>query len=619
MRLCRVKIRNFRCYKAEVTIDLDQFVALIGKNDVGKSAIFDALALFFDQQKPDGDDATRDGNKADMAITCEFDQLPATILIDAQHRTTLDEEYLLNTDGHLEIVRIFNGALKSPTPRTSIHALHPTAPLAADLLGLKIPELRSRARHLEVDLSAVNQTVSAELRRAIRAHIADLAIGPVEIEVDDQPGAKELYARIREALPAFFLFRADRASTDQDSEAQDPMKIAVRLAIENQKESLQAIALKVQEQVSELVDGTLVKVAAMAPEIAAELTPEISEPRWESIFKIALNSDADIPLNKRGSGVRRLVLLAFLQAQAEARQTRNPECGIIYAIEEPETSQHPDRQRSLLHALEQVAAQRGCQALITTHVPTLARLLPGTCLRYIGNTDGARTVSPPGEETMKLVVAALGVLPDHDVNVFVGVEGKHDESFLKAISTTLAATDVSIGSLTALEDAGKLIFIPVGGSNAGLWVSRLQGLNRPEFHIFDRDASPPQEPHYASEADRINQRSDCMAVHTSKRALENYLHVDAIAAARPDVSIPSLGEFDDVPALVARNVHEKSESGTPWDSLDADVRARKASRAKAWLNTEAAAAMTPEMLGASDPSGDITGWLREITGLARTS
>ena len=618
MKLRTIKIRNFRCYRDEVSIDVGDLTSLIGKNDVGKSTIFDALSIFFDVTKPDQDDASKDGDPRDMTITCEFDDLPDSLVLDASNKTSLSAEYLLNTNGRLEICRVFNGSLKTPSASNFINATHPTADGAADLLSLKNADLKTRATEQGVDLSGVNQRVNAELRAAIWAHAGDLELQEKLIEVDTQPGAKELYGKIKEAMPAFFLFKSDRASTDQDSEAQDPMKVAVRLAIEQQKESLDAIAQLVRTQVAELVTQTISKIEAMSPEIARQLQPQISEPKWDSVFKIALTGDSAIPLNKRGSGVRRLVLLGFLQAQAESKRLASPDSGVIYAIEEPETSQHPDQQRALLQALEEIAEQDGYQVLVTTHTPMLGRLLPESTLRYISSDEGVRTIHEPSETTMGLIAKALGVLPDHDVKVFVGIEGKHDESFLKIISSTLSTSDDLIDDLSVLETDGKLIFVPGGGSSVGLWVSRLHGLNRPEFHIFDRDNQPPADPHYKSEADEINLLSDCEAVHTSKAELENYLHPDAIKLARAEVVLATIDDFDDVPLLVAQAVHTAADASNPWAEIDDDKRRKKMSRAKVWLNTEAVEQMTEAMLGQSDPNGDVVSWLRRITKLARS-
>ena len=47
MFLREVVLQNFRGYKNQHRIPIDQLTAFIGKNDVGKSSIFDALAVFF--------------------------------------------------------------------------------------------------------------------------------------------------------------------------------------------------------------------------------------------------------------------------------------------------------------------------------------------------------------------------------------------------------------------------------------------------------------------------------------------------------------------------------------------------------------------------------------------
>ncbi len=231
MRLRKVKIRNFRCYIDEVAVDFDSLTSIIGRNDAGKSTILEALAIFFDQQKPDIDDAAKDGLKSDMSITCEFDDLPEQLIVDSTSATTLADEYLLNADGLLEVRRTFNGELKTPTSKVFIRANHPSVENAGDLLMLKNSDLKKRATDLGVDLTSVNQRINAELRSAIRAHIGELELKVSDIEVDTSPGAKELYMRLKESFPAYFLFRSDRSSTDQDSEAQDPMRVAVRLLL----------------------------------------------------------------------------------------------------------------------------------------------------------------------------------------------------------------------------------------------------------------------------------------------------------------------------------------------------------------------------------------------------
>ena len=49
MKLCEVILKNFRGYYPETRIKIDNLTALIGKNDIGKSTILEALDIFFNQ------------------------------------------------------------------------------------------------------------------------------------------------------------------------------------------------------------------------------------------------------------------------------------------------------------------------------------------------------------------------------------------------------------------------------------------------------------------------------------------------------------------------------------------------------------------------------------------
>ena len=121
----------------------------------------------------------------------------------------------------------------------------------------------------------------------------------------------------------------------------------------------------------------------MNPEIAKELDPEFEEPKWESAFKFNLLSDDKVPMNKRGSGVRRLILLNFFRAEAERLRDERKVPNMIYAIEEPETSQHPDHQKKLIEAFITLSKSKHTQIILTTHSPGVARLLPPETISFI--------------------------------------------------------------------------------------------------------------------------------------------------------------------------------------------------------------------------------------------
>ena len=610
MKLARLRVRNFRCYREEISVDFDDFTSFIGQNDVGKSTILDALALFFDEYKPDGDDASISGDKKDMRVICEFTELPEEIVIDAGHPTSLSDEWMLNADGRLEIHRVFSGQNKSPK-QTAIYAYaqHPSVENFNDLLYLKRPELNKRAKDLGVDLTDVDQRVNSALRRAIWQYVHDLAPKATEIDLEKED-AKKIWGVLSKQLPIFAVFHSDRKSTDQDDEAQSPMKSAVDAAIREKQDDLDRIAEFVQKQVEVIARDTVKKLREMDPELAKELNPRFSKPNWSKIFGISLTDDSQIPINKRGSGVRRLVLLNFFRAQAERRLEANNAPGVIYAIEEPETSQHPKNQKLLVSALRELSEQPGCQVIITTHTPVLVRDFPLETLRYIEPTGGTPVIHAVSEDTYRNVAKALGVLPDHNVKLFIGVEGINDIDFFKAISGVLLASGEDVLDLVALEKAGEIIFIPLGGSSLSLWTHRLAGLNRPEFHLFDRDEAPPERSRHQDAVDAINSREKTVALLTGKREMENYIHPDAINNAL-GVKV-EFSDFDDVPEIVARKLHIANGGQGEWEEIDPDRRRKKVSRAKRRLNNEAVKAMTVGQLNEIDPENDVRNWFSEM-------
>jgi hypothetical protein len=214
-------------------------------------------------------------------------------------------------------------------------------------------------------------------------------------------------------------------------------------------------------------------------------------------------------------------------------------------------------------------------------------------------------------DTIKRIINDLGILPDHDIMLFIGVEGSNDINFFREISKVLAKSEQDIPDLELLEKEGKILFIPLGGSNVALWTDRLKGFNRPEIHLFDRDTIPPSDPKYKNVADEINKRENSEAIITSKLEIENYLHPRAINLARPEVVV-TFEDFDDVPSKVAEYIHNLSNSPKTWASLDEETKKKKESTCKKWLNSTAVTFMTPDLLSEQDPKDDIRNVLRRV-------
>lgn len=199
------------------------------------------------------------------------------------------------------------------------------------------------------------------------------------------------------------------------------------------------------------------------------------------------------------------------------------------------------------------------------------------------------------------------------VKVLVVVEGINDVEFLRRISRIVHIEEPALPDLGAMEADGRLIFLPVGGSDLSVWSRRLAPLGMREFHLFDRDVPPLTEEHQAA-VDDVNQRQDCVAALTNRRHLENYIHPEAIFKSRR-LRI-EYGPDDDLPELVARKSYDMLGGRHAWQDIPSRKRRQMKHRAKRWLNTDAVGAMTIELLAEQDPDGDVRSWLEAIAWLA---
>ena len=252
----------------------------------------------------------------------------------------------------------------------------------------------------------------------------DLQLATKLVPVAKEDG-KRIWDKLKEKLPLFALFQSDRPSLDSDSEIQDPMKYAVATALAeaNVAQKLSEVVEAVRSSAIELANRTQQTLARIDRNLASSLTPEFkSDPKWAGLFSLSLLSDEGIPVNKRGSGVRRLILVSFFRAEAERNVESGQTPNIIYALEEPETSQHPNNQKILLESFEDLSVEPGRQVILTTHSPGFASDLPLSSFRFIqAGADGERKITQGTDTSWEDIARTLGVTPDNRVKVLVCV------------------------------------------------------------------------------------------------------------------------------------------------------------------------------------------------------
>lgn len=416
--------------------------------------------------------------------------------------------------------------------------------------------------------------------------------------------------------------------TDQDSDIQDPMKEIIKEVLKRDNITPLLVQLKeaVQNASTSLADDTINKLNELDSDLAETLRSNFpKEPTWNSIFKLTLEDNRGVPLNKRGSGMRRLVLLSFFRAQVENRRTANAP-NIIYALEEPETSQHPDFQLMIVNALRDLSETDNAQVFFTTHNSNLAKEIPKKSLRYVysdnGNTNIESGINSDGTDNTEIIdkiIDTLGALPDpkNKVKVLIFVEGENDINGLIGISKLLNSNDDTIINL---ENNESVAFIPTGGSQLKYYIENkyLDGLLQSQVHIYDSDI-----PAYVQSVADLNAENNDKKIgyNTTKLEFENYLHHEAINECYQDLNITinltEIIDTDDVPEKVAREVHSVT-SDTDWDTINPDPlkteekQKKKISKAKRQLNTNAINKMTVERLIERGGYDEIKNWLDKI-------
>lgn len=618
MKIKRVYLKNFRGYQDKVSIDFDNLTAFIGRNDIGKSTILEGLDIFFHEGKNiikiDKDDSCVSSESDIFSIGICFEEYPKEIIVDSTVSTSLEEEFLLNEVGQLEIRKDFrNGKVIG----RYIVANYPTEQSISKLHSETISELKERLNDLGLDVP--DNRKSSLIRKEILKYYSNTEKKKYDISID-KAGSKQIWEKIESYMPLYELFQSDRRNLDQDDEVQNPVKVLIKeiLLRDEIANKLNDIFYEIKEKTKSLTDRTVNKLSEMNPEIASELSTNFVSPNWGSVFKFSLDTESGISLNKRGSGVRRLILLNFFRAEAERTKVEKSAASIIYAFEEPETSQHPEHQKMLIEAFKEIASKDNNQVILTTHSPSIAKMLDIDSLRYITKDINSRvsvedrTIS---SHILRDIARDLGILPTIDfrynnkVKLAICVEGKNDISFLKNMNS-------SIENLKNIIDLSKedILFIPMGGSSLQYWVNEdyLGKLNLAQFHLYDSDLSSSKSHKYKDYVIKINTHERCYASETKMSELENYIPLNVLTSHYEGLERINIEDWTstDIPEVIAEFVHNSDTNrASDWDDItDIDRKKKKISKVKNKINNVIVKDVSEEALIESGFFEEIKNW-----------
>lgn len=259
-----------------------------------------------------------------------------------------------------------------------------------------------------------------------------------------------------------------------------------------------------------------------------EIKPTIN---WKEAIRsvdVSFQFDGDskpIPMSHKGTGYRRLFMVARFRFLAEKNKGKN----ITYLIEEPETFLHPSAQEDLLNAFRDLSSDN--QIILTTHSPVFvgATNLNSVilCKKESQSVYEFATAETENEFIDKIVVE-LGIKPSYNLKdhhkKIVFVESSNDSKFYDIVCQQILGSP-----LLGLE---KILVLPFGGGEdieSFLNIEYFGKSGRELFLIIDSDKhQDKEEKQNQRAADFVKGKLKNKSYVISRSCIENYYHPRAI-------------------------------------------------------------------------------------------
>lgn len=508
MELVKIRLENFRAYE-NFEIDLSKGLQMfVGKNDIGKSTIFEALDIFFNDKdaivKISADDLNikaKRNNNLKVSISCCFSIQERDKFYIETIAVNLKDEHLLNRTGNLEVIKEWDFAAgNNPKFVSYLNCWWPKG-IPAEILTAKQVDLKKKVKELGIEKD-VNLTENSSMRTGIFEALKtkDLIYSVTKIPTKNMLSEKDILENISKSFPDYYLFKADRKNSTSDDEIQNPMSIAVKRAFETDEvqSKIQEIEEIIRNQLNQVNYATIEKLKKLDIDYGSKLDAKITS-NWAGAVKNDIFDGNDIPINKRGSGIRRLLLLCYLMVEAEKKSYGKEKKNIIFAIEEPETALHPYMQKKFIEQLFKLSRTNRCefgyemptntdelnryQVFITTHLPNFISYAQSEQIIYLYKTQTGNIERYQKENLIEFIQKEMGKIPVIDYKYVIFVEGDNDVCALKNLG------DVpELKNIFNINDENINIVPLIGGNLLKcIELNYFWELNVKQFHLYDGD------------------------------------------------------------------------------------------------------------------------------------
>jgi putative ATP-dependent endonuclease of OLD family len=391
MRLSKLRLKNFRCYK-DREISFNDYTCLVGPGGAGKSTVLTALRIFFRDSSSSPTDLiylqqedfhSRD-TSADISITATFTDLEPEAQGDFKHYYR-QEQLVVSAVARWD-QDAKHAEVKQYGQRMVIPAFAPF--FEADSNGSSVTALKeiyALIRRSFSDLAAPG--TKAAMKEALTAYESS---HPEQCEL--RPSEDEFYGftkganRLRAYIEWVFVPAVKDASTEQFEGKKTAIGLLLERTVRSKMSFSQPLAelrSEIERKYSALLAANQVALGELSETLTARLQ-DWADPNarlalsWRDDPSTYISIDEPMAevlagdtrfrgtLARSGHGLQRSFLLALLQELSGCRDTGIPK--LVLACEEPELYQHPPQARHLAGVLQKLSVTN-TQVMISTHSP----------------------------------------------------------------------------------------------------------------------------------------------------------------------------------------------------------------------------------------------------------
>lgn len=515
MKIHDISIKNYRGIDRLDNLSMGNLNTFVGKNDYGKSTLLKSLDAFFNDKFTSHDvyKGIGDGEVTEITVRFLAEEDINYLALDSEGFICLTKKFYYTTAGKLKKELIYTC---NDIDHETIH----------NCWGVKEADINGYLDSLGVAYSKSGRGVT-NLSKIEQICEATSSLGRSEknYEADDYiKNITKQYDSVE--YPEYALFDAEQDLSVGSTDFQNQFKPIATQSLNNNKNLTDQIESNVQGDLNSEFSEITSLMQKNVPELEA-IVPVV-QCNWKNLVRFDLglkfeSESHDIPISHKGTGFKRLLMVAYFEYLANKQSSKYN----IFGIEEPETFLHPELQYDLLSSI--IELSDNSQFFITTHSPVFAGATSESNIVVVRKESSvSRYFNHENEnEIIKMVISELGIRPDfnllnENIRKVVFVEGKGDCLFWEIVLEKL--------------NGGKpedVMFIPCGGDQVEFFVNAelCRKINRNFVFILDSDKGAIDFESKERNKNELKEKVELLGGGfeiLKKREIENYYHRDAI-------------------------------------------------------------------------------------------